>query len=233
MFVLLAEDLPPSLATVASRCVHDRLHRRLGGTVAAWLVDEGVDEERADCGGRGLGRPPRPGPAAGRGPGLRRAPAAMALGAPAASTAPARRRPRGRRPARRSTDEALGSAARAARRRAGRAWRSRPRRPGHGRRRAAAAARGAPPSGGAPLADRRAAVRAGRPGRRLPGPAGGRRWPRPPPADDPARSPGWPRQRRAARHVRAVEECSAALDRNAQEALLMEALMVELSDMLD
>jgi DNA polymerase III subunit delta' len=40
-------------------------------------------------------------------------------------------------------------------------------------------------------------------------------------------------ERRAARHVRAVEETSAALDRNAQEGLLMEALMVELSDMLE
>ncbi|HXW38240.1 MAG TPA: hypothetical protein VEJ44_00985 [Acidimicrobiales bacterium] len=40
-------------------------------------------------------------------------------------------------------------------------------------------------------------------------------------------------ERRAVGHVRAIEECSAALDRNAQEGLLMESLMVELSDMLD
>ncbi len=39
-------------------------------------------------------------------------------------------------------------------------------------------------------------------------------------------------QRRAIRHIRVIEESSAALDRNAQEGLLMEALMVELSDML-
>lgn len=39
-------------------------------------------------------------------------------------------------------------------------------------------------------------------------------------------------QRRDIRHVRVIEESSAALDRNAQEGLLMEALMVELSDML-
>ena len=40
-------------------------------------------------------------------------------------------------------------------------------------------------------------------------------------------------ERRAAGHVRAIEECSVGLDRNAQEGLLMEALMVELSDMLE
>jgi hypothetical protein len=40
-------------------------------------------------------------------------------------------------------------------------------------------------------------------------------------------------RRRAAGHVEAVHRASAALSRNVREDLLLEALMVELSGMLD
>jgi DNA polymerase-3 subunit delta' len=51
---------------------------------------------------------------------------------------------------------------------------------------------------------------------------------------DVVHSPGAHAQsRRAARHVDAIQSASAALGRNANEALLMDALMVELSDILD
>jgi len=52
--------------------------------------------------------------------------------------------------------------------------------------------------------------------------------------DEPSGSPGVGAERRAAAaHVEAVGRASSALSRNVREDLLLEALMVELSDMLE
>lgn len=56
VFVLLAEDVPPELATVASRCVEVRFPPVALRTVVEWLVGRGVDHDRAvlvaeGCGG--------------------------------------------------------------------------------------------------------------------------------------------------------------------------------------
>jgi DNA polymerase III subunit delta' len=47
VFVLVADDLPPELATVASRCVEVPFPPVAPGAIAAWLVDQGVDADRA------------------------------------------------------------------------------------------------------------------------------------------------------------------------------------------
>jgi DNA polymerase-3 subunit delta' len=47
VFVLLAEDLPPELATIASRCARVTLRPLDAATVAGVLVGEGVEPERA------------------------------------------------------------------------------------------------------------------------------------------------------------------------------------------
>lgn len=47
VFVLLADDLPPELATVASRCVEVPFPPVPATAVAAWLVDQGTPPDRA------------------------------------------------------------------------------------------------------------------------------------------------------------------------------------------
>jgi DNA polymerase III subunit delta' len=47
VFVLLADDLPSELVTVASRCVEVPFPPLATSTVFAWLVERGVDTERA------------------------------------------------------------------------------------------------------------------------------------------------------------------------------------------
>ncbi len=49
VFVLLSEDLPPAMATVASRCVTVAFNPLTDAAVAAWLRDRGVDEGRAEA----------------------------------------------------------------------------------------------------------------------------------------------------------------------------------------
>ena len=48
VFVLLADDLPPSLATIASRCVKVAFHPVAHADVVDWLIARGVDPEHAD-----------------------------------------------------------------------------------------------------------------------------------------------------------------------------------------
>jgi DNA polymerase-3 subunit delta' len=47
VFVLLADDVAPGLATVASRCVEIAFPPVRPDTIAAWLMDRGMDPERA------------------------------------------------------------------------------------------------------------------------------------------------------------------------------------------
>ncbi len=47
VFVLVADDLPPSLATIVSRCVQIRFDPVSEASVAAWLVSNGVEAEHA------------------------------------------------------------------------------------------------------------------------------------------------------------------------------------------
>jgi DNA polymerase III subunit delta' len=47
VFVLLADVVPPELATIASRCIRIDLHPVSPEMLAAWLVDQGVDGDRA------------------------------------------------------------------------------------------------------------------------------------------------------------------------------------------
>ena len=47
VFVLLADDLPTSLTTIVSRCVQIPFDAVSEAAVAAWLVDRGVNSERA------------------------------------------------------------------------------------------------------------------------------------------------------------------------------------------
>ncbi len=47
VFVLLAEDLPPSLSTIVSRCVQVPFVAVASAVVAQWLTDRGVDEGMA------------------------------------------------------------------------------------------------------------------------------------------------------------------------------------------
>ena len=64
VFVLLADDLPPELATVASRCVEVPFPPVPAAAVAAWLVGRGTPPDRAamvaDGAGRDLNRAPLP-----------------------------------------------------------------------------------------------------------------------------------------------------------------------------
>jgi DNA polymerase III subunit delta' len=55
VFVLLADDLPPILATVVSRCLQVPFDAVPVAAVAAWLVDHGVDPEHADTVARASG----------------------------------------------------------------------------------------------------------------------------------------------------------------------------------
>ena len=55
VFVLLGEDVPPSLATVASRCASVAFPPVPEATVAAWLAQRGVDADRARLVAEGAG----------------------------------------------------------------------------------------------------------------------------------------------------------------------------------
>ncbi len=55
VFVLLAEDVPRDLVTVASRCVEVRFPPLGTGTVAGWLAVQGVDPDRARAVAEGSG----------------------------------------------------------------------------------------------------------------------------------------------------------------------------------
>ncbi len=55
VFVLLADDLPPTLATIVSRCVQVPFDAVATRTVAGWLVEHGVDPERAEAVARASG----------------------------------------------------------------------------------------------------------------------------------------------------------------------------------
>ena len=55
VFVLLADDLPPTLDTIASRCVKVAFGAVPTGQVVAWLVGRGVDPDHADTVARASG----------------------------------------------------------------------------------------------------------------------------------------------------------------------------------
>ena len=55
VFVLLADDLPPSLDTIVSRCVRVPFDAVPTETLTAWLVDRGVAPEHADAVARASG----------------------------------------------------------------------------------------------------------------------------------------------------------------------------------
>ncbi|MDA8312368.1 MAG: hypothetical protein M0Z46_17520 [Actinomycetota bacterium] len=55
VFVLLADDVPPDLATVASRCVEIPFPPVGTATIAAWLAEGGEDPERARLVAEGAG----------------------------------------------------------------------------------------------------------------------------------------------------------------------------------
>jgi DNA polymerase-3 subunit delta' len=230
VFVLLAEDLPPTLATVASRCVSIAFTSLSEETVAAWLVARGMDPEMADAvavasGGRLdrarlLAEDPafderrrrwRSVPQRLDGTGAAAASvAADLLSVTDEALAPLREQHAAELQAAEARAEATGTGTAGLRRqleerhrREERRWRTDELRFG------LAALAGV-------YRDRLVASVASAADE-----------------DNPGSVARTVEERRAARHVRAVEECSAALDRNAQEGLLMEALMVELSDMLE
>ncbi len=55
VFVLLADDLPPTLATVVSRCLQVPFDAVPVSSVVAWLIGRGVDPEHADTVARASG----------------------------------------------------------------------------------------------------------------------------------------------------------------------------------
>ena len=55
VFVLLADDLPPTLTTIVSRCVQVPFDPVSDEAVAAWLVEQGVDTGRAETVARAAG----------------------------------------------------------------------------------------------------------------------------------------------------------------------------------
>jgi DNA polymerase-3 subunit delta' len=55
VFVLLADDVPPELVTVASRCVEVAFPPVPRSAVRAWLVGRGVDPARAELAAEGAG----------------------------------------------------------------------------------------------------------------------------------------------------------------------------------
>ncbi len=230
VFVLLAEDMPPSLDTVASRCATIMFLPLSEGTVAAWLTTKGIDEERAlavavASGGRLdrarlLAEDPafeerrqrwRSVPQRLDGTGAAAAQvAAGLLSVTDEVLAPLREQHAAERADIEARAEATGTSVATPRRqleerhrREERRWQTDELRFG-------------------------LAALAGVYRDRLLATVG---------AGDDDSSPGsvarTAEERRAAGHVRAIEECSVGLDRNAQEGLLMEALMVELSDMLE
>jgi DNA polymerase-3 subunit delta' len=230
VFVLLAEDMPPSLATVASRCATIAFLPLSESTVASWLVTRGIDEDRAlavavASGGRLdrarlLAEDPafeerrhrwRSVPQRLDGTGAAAAQvAADLLSLTGEALGPLREQHAAERADMEARAEATGTTVATPRRqleerhrREERRWQTDELRVG-------------------------LAALAGVYRDRLLASVG---------AGDDESSPGsvarTAEERRAARHERAIGECSVGLDRNAQEGLLMEALMVELSDMLE
>ena len=227
IFVLLADDLPPSLGTIVSRCVQVPFDAVPVGAVVAWLVGHGVDPEHADVVARASGGSldrarllvSDPGFVARQGQ-WRSVPAQLdGSGAAAAATstsllaaaeealAPLREQHVAELAALADQADALGAKGipgrrqvEEAHRRAERRWRTDDLR-----------------FGLATLAevyrDRLVATTGGGQGISTPG--------------------GAAEARRAVRQVEAVREASVALGRNANESLLMDALMVELSGMID
>ncbi len=55
VFILLADDLPPALATIVSRCLQVSFDAVPTAEVVAWLVGRGVDPEHADTVARASG----------------------------------------------------------------------------------------------------------------------------------------------------------------------------------
>ncbi|MGD0393063.1 MAG: hypothetical protein ABSC41_10520 [Acidimicrobiales bacterium] len=55
VFILVADDLPPSLSTIASRCVKIPFDPVPGGVVVDWLVARGVDRAHAESVARASG----------------------------------------------------------------------------------------------------------------------------------------------------------------------------------
>jgi DNA polymerase-3 subunit delta' len=227
VFVLLADDLPPSLDTIVSRCVRVPFDAVPTETLTAWLVDRGVAPEHADAVARASGGSldrarllvSDPGfvarqaqwrsvPAQLDGSGSAAAAASTALLAAAEEAlAPLREQHAAELAALADQADALGAKGIPGRRqvedshrRAERRWRTDDLRFG--------------------LATLAEVYRD-----RLVATAGGERG---------VRSPGGAADaRRAVRQVEAVREASVALGRNANESLLMDALMVELSGMID
>jgi DNA polymerase-3 subunit delta' len=227
VFVLLADDLPPSLDTISSRCVQVAFDAVPVGAVVAWLVEHGVEPEHADAVARASGGSldrarllvsdsgfvARQGqwrsvPAQLAGSGAAAAAASTALLAAAEEAlAPLREQHAAELAGLADQADALGTKGipgrrqvEEAHRRAERRWRTDDLR-----------------FGLATLAevyrDRLVATTGGERGTSSPG--------------------GAAEARRAVRQVEAVREASVALGRNANESLLMDALMVELSGMID
>lgn len=228
VFVLLSEDLPPAMETVASRCVPIAFTALSEETVTSWLTERGVEGERATAvalasGGRLdrarlLAEDPAfeerrqrwrtvPGRLDGTGSAAAQV-AAELLSLTEDALSPLRDQHAEEVRALEAQMEATGIPLATPRRqleerhrRAERRWRTDELR-----------------SGLAALAgvyrDRLVATAGGDGSAAAAGPV--------------ARAA---EERRAAAHIRVIEQCSAALDRNVQEGLLMESLMVELSEM--
>ena len=219
VFVLLADDLPADLATIASRCVQVEFDPVPAEEVTRWLVGQGVAGDVARSVARVSGGRLDRARLLATDPGFahrqeqwRTVPSRLdGTGATAAVVAAELLA---------SAEEALGplqdqqaaELATLAERAESIGERGVPgRKDIEDRHRA----------GGTALADRRAADGPGHAGRRLPGPVGRRqrRW----------RRPG--QRRRAALAVDALDRAAEALVRNPNEALLLESLMVTLSGM--
>ncbi len=227
IFVLVADDLPVDLVTVASRCVRIRFDAVPTAAIAEWLERTGLDPTLAESiASASAGRPDRarllvddPGFLA-RQERWRSVPARLdGTGVTVAAIA-VRAVVRSRRRARRRSGRATSGS-----------WpssRSRPR----------PAARAA-----FPVAARSRTGTAARSGAGGPTTCGAGSPPSPPssatasspwPATRAALTPGAAAERRrAARRVDVLREASAALDRNVNELLVMDALLVELSGMTD
>ena len=95
MFVVLAEEVPPELVTIASRCVQVDFAPWPAAALVDRLVAEGVEPaEAADEAAAGAGGSLRPGPAAGPATPARQRAGRPGTGCPTAWTAPVRPRAR-------------------------------------------------------------------------------------------------------------------------------------------
>ena len=77
VIILIAETVPRSFVTIASRCVQVQFKPLTDETIVEILLTEGVELRDRDVCRRGRARAPGPGQAAGAGPGLCRATATM------------------------------------------------------------------------------------------------------------------------------------------------------------